>query len=465
MIDVASMTLHHLAELIHSRQHSAAEITEAYLERIAAHNPRLNAYLEVFTEEARRDAEAADKEIAAGRLRGPLDGVPLAVKDIVDVKGHLTTAGGKLLPPVAAARDASVVERLRQGGAVLLGKLNLHEYAWGATTDNPHHGRCHNPWKEGYTPGGSSGGSGAAVAAGLCAGALGTDTLGSVRIPSSYCGCVGLKTSSGLVSNHGVYPLSWSLDTVGPLAPSVRDAALLLKAMAGPDPRDPYCAQREAPSYVVEEEASLEGLRLGVVQDFSLQADDSAEGRQVTAAVSQAIDHLVSLGGRRVDLALPELADAGLVAINIALADAAAIHADHLEKNAADIGADVRTLLEMGTGLKGPQVAELHHQRQVLRHRVDRAMGEVDCLLCPTTPKPAHPFETGGGAQVARFTAPVNLLGYPALSLPCGFSAEGLPLGLQIVAPRFQEQTAIRIAQAYEATTPWHERRPPGMRG
>ncbi|MCH8333437.1 amidase, partial [Candidatus Sumerlaeota bacterium] len=228
MVDVHGMKLADVARLIRSRQHSAVEFTEAYLERIEKYNARLNAYLKVFTEEALAEAAKADKEIEEGTVRGPLHGVPIALKDIIDIAGHVTTAGGILLPDAPAEQDAEVTRRLRAAGAVLIGKLNLHEYAWGGTTDNPHYGRCYNPWKEGYSPGGSSGGSGAAVAADLCAAALGTDTLGSIRIPSSYCGTVGFKPTYGLVSTRGVYPLSWALDSVGPLARSVEDAAIVL---------------------------------------------------------------------------------------------------------------------------------------------------------------------------------------------------------------------------------------------
>ncbi len=240
MIDVRGASLTTLAELIQTRQHSSVEVTKAYLARIDTYNPALNAYLKVFEREALEDAKKADEEIAAGRIRGALHGVPIALKDIIDVAGHATTAGGILLSDAPKSEDAEVTARLRNAGAVLLGKLNLHEYAWGGTTDNPHYGRCFNPWKEGYSPGGSSGGSGAAVAADLCAAALGTDTLGSVRIPSSYCGCVGIKPTAGRVSNRGVYPLSWSLDNVGPLAGRVQDAVRVFNVMAGYDSGDAY---------------------------------------------------------------------------------------------------------------------------------------------------------------------------------------------------------------------------------
>ena len=462
MVDVHGMKLADVARLIRSRQHSAVEFTEAYLGRIEKYNARLNAYLKVFADEALAEAAKADKEIEAGTVRGPLHGVPIALKDIIDIAGHVTTAGGILLPDAPAEEDAEVTRRLRSAGAVLIGKLNLHEYAWGGTTDNPHYGRCYNPWKEGYSPGGSSGGSGAAVAADLCAAALGTDTLGSIRIPSSYCGTVGFKPTYGLVSTRGVYPLSWALDSVGPLARSVEDAAIVLGVLAGPDPREPTSAMREAGDLLPESRPSLRGIRLGVIEGYSLEGGDSPRQKAVTDAVAEALEHLISLGAERVDLDLPEIRLALRAAFDITLSDAAALHAQHMEDSPDSIGADVRRLLQSGAAMSPARVAEAHRQRAVLRHRFAEVMREVDCLISPTTPVPAHSFEGGGGGS-ATFTGPINLLGYPAISVPCGFTADGLPIGLQIATGEFEEKKAAAIAQAYEVSTPWSDRRPEGF--
>ena len=265
MLTVRGLTLTTAARLVQSGEHTSEELTRAYLARIEKYNPKLNAYLTVFESEAVESAKRADREIAQGKIRGPLHGIPVALKDIIDIEGYATTAGGVLLSEEPVENDAPVTAKLREAGAVLLGKLNLHEYAWGGTTDNVHYGRCFNPWKKGYSPGGSSGGSGAAVAADLCAAALGTDTLGSVRIPSSYCGCVGIKPSAGLVSNRGVYPLSWSLDNVGPLASRVQDAIAVLNAIAGPDGKAPYSSRRPFEPLVVSDNPSVSGLRIGLI--------------------------------------------------------------------------------------------------------------------------------------------------------------------------------------------------------
>ena len=463
MIELRGATLTTLAVLIQTGQHSSVEVTEAYLARIDKYNPALNAYLKVFEAEALAAAKEADDEIAAERVRGPLHGVPIAVKDIIDVAGHATTAGGILLSDEPAREDAEVIARLRNAGAVILGKLNLHEYAWGGTTDNPHYGRCFNPWKEGHSPGGSSGGSGAAVAADLCAAALGTDTLGSVRIPSSYCGCVGIKPTAGRVSNRGVYPLSWSLDNVGPLAMRVQDALAVLNALAGYDSGDAYSVQDPFESISVEDRPKMKGLRVGVPNDWVRDGADSPEEKAVLEAFSAAVDVLVNLGCETVDLDTPNLAGSMQAAFRIALADAAAIHKEHMEKNPDKIGDDVCQLLEMGANLPGTDVAEAFHEGTLVRHRMAAVMEKVDCLVTPTTPAPAHAFDAGSARNVAKFTGPYNLLGYPAVSLPCGFTEDGLPIGLMIAAAPFQEAKALQVAQAYEAATDWKDRLPEGF--
>ncbi len=463
MIELHGATLTTLAELIQTGRHSSVEVTEAYLARIEKHNPALNAYLKVFEAGALTAAKEADGEIAAGRVRGPLHGVPVAVKDIIDVAGHATTAGGILLSDGPASEDAEVIARLRNAGAVILGKLNLHEYAWGGTTDNPHYGPCFNPWKEGHSPGGSSGGSGAAVAAELCAAALGTDTLGSVRIPSSYCGCVGIKPTAGRVSNRGVYPLSWSLDNVGPLAKRVQDAVAVLNALAGHDSRDAYSAQHPFQLISLEDRPNMEGLRVGVPNDWVGDGADSPEEKAVVEAFSAAVDVLVNLGCERVHVDTPDPALSMQAAFRIALADAAAIHKEHLAENPDKIGDDVRQLLQMGTDLSGTEVAEAFHERASIRHRMAAVMEKVDCLVTPTTPAPAHAFDSGSTRNAAKFTGPYNLLGYPAVSLPCGFTQDGLPIGLMIAAAPFEESKALQVAQAYEAATAWKDKLPEGF--
>lgn len=453
-------TIADLSRALSGREVSSLELTRAYLDRIGRYNGRLNAYLRVFEDQALREAKLADEERAAGRTRGPLHGIPLAIKDIIDIEGTVTTAGGVLLPDTPARADAEVIRRLKAAGAVILGKLNLHEYAWGGTTQNPHYGNCINPWKDGYTPGGSSGGSASAVVAGLAAGALGTDTLGSVRIPSSYCGCVGLKTTYGLVSVRGVYPLSWSLDTVGPIARSTEDAALLLAAISGPDADEPTSAGRDLEAAPWDATPSLEGFRIGVVRNYSLAHDGTPEEVEVCTIVAKAIDQLVTLGARRVDIDLPELGEARALVMKIAFAEASAVHEKHLKEHPEKIGEDVRQRLELGRTFTGVDLARAYRRMAEIRHRALAAMNEAHVLVFPGTATASHAFNPLLALKTPKYTGPINLLGWPALSLPCGFNAEGLPVGLQIAAPPFGDLRALRVARAYEASTPWSDRKP-----
>lgn len=442
---------------------SSEELTRSYLDRIARYNGRLNAYLDVFAESAIADAQLRDEERAAGRMRGALHGVPFALKDIIDIEGRVTTAGGVLLPETPAARDAEVTRRLKAAGAVLLGKLNLHEYAWGGTTRNTHYGNSFNPWKEGYSPGGSSGGSAAAIVAGLAAGTLGTDTLGSVRIPSSYCGCVGLKTTYGRVSNRGVYPLAWSLDTVGPIVRCTRDAALVLQAIAGHDAEDPASAGGDAESLAWDAEPSIRGLKMGIVMNDALAHDGTPEEIETIGLVQRAVGELEKLGAELVEIDLPEWNEARSVVMKIGLVEASAVHERHLKEHPDRIGEDVRQRLELGMRFSGIEAAKICRRRVELVHRVTTATKNVDALVFPTTATASHAFDPKLALKTAKYTGPVNLMGWPAVSVPCGFNAEGLPVGLQIVTRAFEEARALRIARAYEAATDWGTRTPPGF--
>ena len=311
-----------LGRRLRRRELSPVEVTRAHLERIAALDAGLNAFVRVAAERALEEARTAERELAAGAVRGPLHGVPLALKDLFDTAGLATTAGSRILAGNVPARDAAAVARLRGAGLVLLGKTNLHEFAFGVTTDNPHHGPCRNPWDRGRSPGGSSGGSGAALAAGLCAASLGTDTGGSVRIPAAACGVVGLKPTLGRVSRRGVVPLAWSLDTVGPMARTVEDVALLLAAVAGPDPEDEACSVRPGEDYCRELEAGVSGLALGVPQEWFF---DGVEP-DIVAAVQAALAALEREGARRVAVTTPGMAEAHTAHHALLAVEAAAFH-------------------------------------------------------------------------------------------------------------------------------------------
>ena len=383
-------------------------------------------------------------------------------------RGIRTTCGSRILKEWVPDADAAVATRLYAAGAILLGKLNMHEFAYGPTGVNPHYGTPKNPWDRARMPGGSSSGSGVAVAAGLAAGALGTDTGGSVRIPASLCGIVGLKPTYGRVSRAGVIPLAWSLDHVGPMTRTVADAALLLQALAGRDPADPSTADVPVPDYRRALEGGIRGLRLGLPTDLFFERLDP----EVRAAVLGAARSLEGLGASVEEVPLPRIPHAGPASFAIIAAEATAYHEPYLKTRAAEYGADVRARLTAGQFVLATQYLKAQRARQVIRAEVDAALGRVHALLLPTTPIPAPPLEarevTVDGLTedvrwwLIRCTRPINVTGHPALSVPCGFTAGGLPIGLQLVGRHFDEATLLRIGHAFEAVSP--ATRPPAAR-
>ncbi|HLI27288.1 MAG TPA: amidase [Chloroflexota bacterium] len=465
---LAFLPLTALARQLERRALSPVEVTELFLARIARYDPALRAYITVTAEAALAAARAAEQEIRAGRYRGPLHGVPLAIKDLFWTAGVRTTAGSRILADFVPAEDAAAVARLRAAGAVLLGKTNLEEFAFGATTINPHYGACRNPWDRERIAGGSSGGSAAAVVAGLCAAALGSDTGGSIRQPAALCGLVGLKPTYGRVSRHGAIPLSWAQDHVGPMTRTVRDAALLLQVLAGPDDRDPACSAAPVPDYTATLDAGVRGLRLGVPSEFFWERVDP----EVERAVRAAIEVLAGLGARVEPLAFPYWPATAAAGATILYAEAAAYHAEWLRTRPQDYGPAVRNRLRVGTTLLALDYLQAQRARAVLVREAQALFARYDALLTPTVPLPAPrqdadqirwPDGTREDMRAAtlRFTRPFNLLGLPAISVPCGFTASGLPIGLQVVGRPFDEPTVLRVAGAYEAATDWTQRRPP----
>lgn len=454
------LTLSQTADLIRRGDLSPVALTEALLVRIEQLNPVLNAYLTVTAETARREAQAAERLIGTPEPP-PLLGVPLALKDLFDVRGLATTAGSVIRADAIATEDAAVTARLRAAGAILLGKLNLHEWALGVTTNNPHFGPTRNPWDLERIPGGSSGGSAAAVAAGLCLGSIGSDTGGSIRIPASLCGIVGLKPTRGRVSLRGVVPLSWSLDSAGPMTRTVRDIALLLQVIAGYDPADPASADVFVDDYLLRLEEGLVGLKVGVPHDYFFDDLDA----EVAAAVRAAIDELARLGAAVRVVRLPEARTAWDASSTILLCDAAAYHRDHLRQRPDEIGPDVRTRLETGAALSGCDYALARRTQAEWQRRLERLFEEIDILITPTTPIPAPRLDEAEALVAAfgltRFTRPFNLANVPALSLPCGFTQSDLPIGLQLVGRPWSEAILLRAAYAYEQATPWHTMHPP----
>lgn len=462
---LAFLPIAELASLIQRKTISPVEVVAATLDRIPRLDGRLNSFITVMADAARQAAREAEREILAGQYRGPLHGVPLGLKDLIWTKDVRATCASKIRADFVPDTDATVVTRLTQAGAVIIGKLNLHEFAYGATSTSPHFGAVRNPWDTARITGGSSGGSGAAVAAGLCYGALGTDTGGSIRIPACLCGIVGLKPTYGRVSLHGVFPLSWSLDHVGPMTRTVRDAAILLGAMAGHDPHDETTRDLAVPDYTAALVGNITGLRVGVLTDAFTRLDPEVE-----SAVRAAVTVLEGLCGAVRPVALPHDEQAMAAAFAILCAEATAYHEPTLKTRPEDYGADVRLRLEQGLSVTGVEYVKAQRLRTVLMSECAEVFQDVDVLVGPTTAIPAIPADvqtvTLGGqtedprSALTRLTRLYNFFGLPVVTVPCGFTAAGLPIGLQIAGRPFDEATVLRVAHVYEANTPWHTRRP-----
>lgn len=454
------MSVTELAARLQARDLSPREAVIATLERIAAIDPTLNSFISVRPDQALAEADALGTSPS-----GPLWGVPIAVKDVIDVAGEPTTAASEILRENVASRDAAVVERLRAAGAVIVGKLNTHEFAFGAMTTSPHFGAAHNPWDIERICGGSSGGSGAAAAARLVAGTLGTDTAGSVRIPSCFCGVTGIRPSTGRVSNRGVVPVSATLDTVGPLAPSAEDCALLLEVIAGHDPADPTTVDAPVPAYRAELARGVEGLRIGVVRSLVERAD-----RQIAAAVERALGELEAAGAALEEVEIPFAAESATMLQLVMLPEASEAHLPWLRTRLEQYGPDVRVRLL--TGLLLPSTANVTGQRarRWFSEQLAQVITRVDLLAFPAMlvrpPRIGEDtVELDGETIPYRLSvmptnSPWTLAGLPAASVPCGF-ADGLPTGLGLVGGRLAEATVLRAAHALQQRSDWHLRTPP----
>lgn len=447
-------TIFAAGQAIRAKQISPLELAQICLQRIEAVNPQVNAFITLTAESALAEARAATDEIGQGHYRGPLHGIPLAVKDLFDVRGVATTAGSPLLKDNVAAEDAFVIAQLREAGAIFLGKLNLHEWALGVTGVNPHFGPSRNPWNLDYITGGSSSGSGAALAAGLCFGSLGSDTGGSIRIPASLCGVVGLKPTYGRVSVRGVIPLAWSLDHAGPLGRCVDDVEALFRIIAEYDASDPYSVQN-VEFRMQNMDSALRtppsAFRIGV-PDERFFGDLHPDTEQ---AVKAAIKTLSKSGFHMTGVLLPGFEVSEQASAKILLADAAAYHQDHIEQHADEIGVDVLTRFKWGLNVTGIEYALARRTQVEWRHKLEQLFESIDALVLPATPFPATRIDESdpvalSRGNLTRFTRMFNLTGHPALVLPCGRTAAGLPIGLQIVGPRWREDKIILVARAYE---------------
>jgi aspartyl-tRNA(Asn)/glutamyl-tRNA(Gln) amidotransferase subunit A len=447
---LTELTITEAGRRLRAKKVRSVELTEACLARIEALEPKLNAFITVTAGAALAAARAADADLASGKDRGPLHGIPVAIKDLCATKGVRTTAGSGVLADWVPDFDATVVRKLRRAGAVSLGKLNLHEFAYGATSNNHWYGAVHNPWNLDCHPGGSSGGSGAAVASGECFAAIGTDTGGSIRIPAALCGTVGLMPTYGLVSRAGVSPLSWSLDHVGPLARSVEDAALFLNAIAGYDSADPGSVRHNGFDATAELGRSIAGVRIGVARSQLRQVET-----EVATAFEAAIGVLRKLGAVVSDVVIPML-DAGLQ-INILQAEASAFHAEWLRTSPEKYSDEVRAILLFGLTVSAVDYVNGLRLRREFTDQVRSVMRSVDAIAVPTCPAVACPIsETRDGAyRYAALTSPWDYTGQPVIAVPCGLGKGGLPVGFSLAGRPFEEALLCRLAQAYERAAPW----------
>ena len=454
-----------LSRLIQSKEVSPVEVTEAYLDRITSLDHRFNSYLTVMREQALVDAQQAEEDIASGQHKGPMHGVPVAVKDQFWSRGVRSTGGSRILADFVPDEDATVIANLRKAGAVVLGKTNMTEFA--ITGFSHRYATPRNPWNTDSYTGGSSSGSGAATAAYLCATSLGEDTGGSIRFPATWCGLVGLRPSWGLVSRYGVMRGVWSMDTVGPISRTVEDAAITLGAIAGHDPKDRYSSRAPVPDYRQALGSDLNGLKIGVITEFM---DSDLVEPEVRQTVSDSFATLGELGATVEEVSVPLSMDAGIASAVLLAVEPALAQQDWVKDQLQDYGHDVRILLLTGSLLPAQAYYKAQKLRTMLRQQVLDFLEKYDVLVLPTSGKGAQPLEQDppitsketASRLAFLFTRIFNLASCPAMSVPCGFDDRGMPVGLQIGARPGAEETIFKVAHAYEQATAWHTMRPPG---
>lgn len=465
---LAFLSLSELSELIRTRKVSPVEVTRATLQRIEKLNPILNAYITVTSEHATESARDAEKEIQQGKWRGPLHGVPVALKDLFDTAGVRTTAASGLFKDRVPDQDAEVVRRLKAAGAVLLGKLNMHEFAYGGSSTVSYFGAVHNPWELGHITGGSSGGSAAATAAGLCFGALGSDTGGSIREPAAYCGIVGLKPTYGLVSTRGVIPLSWSLDHVGPMTRTVADAAIMLQVIAGYDRQEITSEQMTISTYISALRSKTSALRVGIPHEFffaSLEPEVEAVTKEALAVLRKLTANVKELTTVPVN---------NITDLKVLAAEAYAYHADFVAKAPEQYQKPTLVVIRAGADIRTQDYILARREIERLRREIQSVFDTVDVIVTPTSPvpppaistldaaynSPANPDYSDIRRLTLRNTTAFDKYGIPTISVPCGFTTKGLPVGLQISGPAGGEAVVLQLAYAYEQATEWHKKRP-----
>lgn len=464
---LADLSLLDVAEKVAAKELSPVELTNAALERIVAVESTFNAFITVLSETAIETAQTAEAEILRGDYRGPLHGIPISVKDLFATRGVRTSAGSRVLADSVPNEDATIVERLRDAGAVLLGKNNMLEFAYAAV--HPDYGPTKNPWDLTRSTSGSSSGSGAAVAAGMGYGSIGSDTGGSIRLPAAFCGIVGLKPTYGRVSRHGAIALSWSCDHVGPMTRTVADNAAMLAVVAGQDPRDTTSGHVPVPDYVGGLRTDLTGVRVGIADAYYRQNVDAT----VQAAVEEAVAEMQRLGATIVEIKLPPPSEAVPALIGLITPEATEFHLPWLRSRPEDYSSAVRERLELGLLTSATSYLHAQRLRRQIIDQMKTAFSTVDVFAMPTSPTAATPADSDLSssdqadpallAAAINFTGPFDLTGFPALSIPCGFTPGGLPIGLQLVAAPYEEANLYAIAHAYEKSMNWVDRLPSAL--
>ena len=464
----ANQSLESISQLASKIEHgdiSPVDLIESTLERIYQLDRTLNAFLEIWPEAALRDAQIAEKAISSNGYMGPLHGIPIGFKDLIDVQGRVTTGGSKILSGNVARQDATVVTKLKAAGAIVIGKLNLVEFAFGATGLNPHTGDVKNPWDTSKIAAGSSSGSAAAVASGMIPAALGSDTGGSIRMPASLCGIAGLKPTYGRVSRAGVLDLSWSMDHVGPMTRTTADCALMMNALAGHDPMDAASSYKEVPDFTEGLDDGFRGLTIGVPGDYFF---DDLVDPAIVSAVRAAIGLMAANGAEVVEVPMPWVNQGRAINLGVMLPEAVSVHEKMLSKYPDQYTPAVRSRIQAGFNIPAIDYLRAKRAREWFNEKMSDSMKRIDVLVTPTVPiltptisecRPA-PGDPGTGGELPRFTGVFDVTGQPSVSIPCEFSDDGMPIGMMITGHPFDEVTVLRVGSAYEQLTDWHQRVP-----
>lgn len=464
--DLCNLSAGQLSRLIKNKDVSTVEVIEEHLSRINALEPALNSFITLLPDYAMEAARHAEQEILAGRYRGPLHGIPLGLKDLFYLKGIPNTSGSKIFADYIPSFDSTIVSRLKEAGVILTGKLNLHQLAYGATGENPDFGNMHNPWNPEFIAGGSSGGSASAVISGQCTLATGTDTGGSIRIPSALCGLVGLKPTYGLLSRYGITALSWSQDHPGPITKNVEDCALIMNAIAGYDSNDPSSTKVLLPDYTKVLTKNIKGLRIGVPKEYFQDPIDS----EVEQTVRNAMTLLGALGATVDEVSWPMYQSSKTISTIIIMAEATSYHTELIRNYGSQLYPPVRVRLEAGFFISSVDYIQAQRARRLFVNQSYDLFKKIDLLAGPTVPITAFKIGTtkvklkdntmDAVPILTQYTRPFNLNGFPAITIPCGFSKDGLPIGLQLAGRPFDEKTLLQAAYAYEQSTEWYKRRP-----